>query len=136
MDETSIAAVPRYANVIRFAGCKDLSVSDLTAGHTREPGFCTGGVLFMDNCDDSNVDKCGLYGCGTVGVIAYNCKKINVTGCDIYECSVGAVEVHDSNDILVSGCDRASVIDGAEAVNKSWPGFFRDLSRMGGHHIP
>ncbi len=33
--------------------------------------------------------------------------------------------------ILVSGCDRASVIDGAEAVNKSWPGFFRDLSRMG-----
>ena len=33
--------------------------------------------------------------------------------------------------ILVSGCDRASVIDGAEAVNKSWLGFFRDLSRMG-----
>ena len=103
--KTTISAVPRYANVIRFAGCKDLSVSDLTAGHTREPGFCTGGVLLMENCDDSNVDKCGLYGCGTVGVIAYNCKKINVTGCDIYECSVGAVEVHDSNDILVSGCE-------------------------------
>ena len=103
--KTTISAVPRYANVIRFAGCKDLSVSSLTAGHTREPGSCTGGVLLMENCDDSNVDKCGLYGCGTVGVIAYNCKKINVTGCDIYECSFGAVEVHDSNDILVSGCD-------------------------------
>ena len=103
--KTTISAVPRYANVIRFAGCKDLSVSDLTAGHTKEPGFCTGGVLFMDNCDDSNVDKCGLYGCGTVGVIAFNCKKLNVTGCDIYECSVGAIEVHDCNDVLVSGCD-------------------------------
>lgn len=104
-DKTTIAAVPRYANVIRFAGCKDLSVSDLTAGHTREPGFCTGGVLLMENCDAVTIDKCGLYGCGTVGVIAYNSKKLDVTGCDIYECSVGAVEVHDSNDVLVSGCD-------------------------------
>jgi len=103
--KTTIAAVPRYANVIRFTGCNNLSVSDLTAGHTREPGECTGGVFLLENCTDINVDKCGLYGCGTIGVAAENSKNLNVTGCDIYECSYGAVEVRDCNDVLVRGCD-------------------------------
>ena len=103
--KTTIAAVPRYANVIRFTGCNNLSVSDLTAGHTREPGFCTGGVLLIENSSNSNVDSCGLYGCGTVGVRGINSKKLNVTNCDIYECSIGAVTTADCEDVLVSGCD-------------------------------
>lgn len=103
--KTTIAAVPRYANVIRFAGCNKLTVSNLTAGHTREPGFCSGGVLFMDGCSDINVDTCGLYGCGTTGVIANRCSKLNVTNCDIYECSIGAVEAQHCEDVLVSSCD-------------------------------
>ena len=103
--ETTIEAVPRYANVIDFRGCNKITVSDLTAGHTTEPGFCTGGVFLMENCNDANVDACGLYGCGTIGVRGLGCENLNVTNCDIYECSDGAVDVMNSEAVLVSGCD-------------------------------
>jgi beta-lactamase regulating signal transducer with metallopeptidase domain len=105
MDKTSVVSVPRYANVIRFSGCRNLTVSNLTAGHTEEPGYCTGGVLLMENCSDTDIIFCGLYGCGTVGVIANSCERLNITNSDIYECSIGAVELNHSEDVLVSSCD-------------------------------
>ena len=105
MDETTLAAVPRYANVIKFVGCRNLAVSNLTAGHTMEPGICLGGVLKLENCSDVNIDACGLYGCGTIGVQAQSCSRLTVSNADIYECSYGAVDVHQCQDVLVSGCD-------------------------------
>ncbi|MBR0161210.1 MAG: right-handed parallel beta-helix repeat-containing protein [Oscillospiraceae bacterium] len=105
LEETTIAAVPRYANVIKFAGCKNLTVSNLTAGHTTEPGYCTGGVLYLENCTDTVIDACGLYGCGTLGVQARNCSRLTVVNTSIYECSYGAIDVHQCQDVLVSGCD-------------------------------
>lgn len=105
IEDTTVAAVPRYANVIKFEGCKNITVSDLTAGHTKEPGFCSGGVIFLENCSEINVDTCGLYGCGTIGVFGFGCEKLNITNCDIYECSEGAVDVSYCTEVLVSGCD-------------------------------
>ena len=105
IEDTTVAAVPRYANVIKFEGCKNITVSDLTAGHTKEPGFCSGGVIFLENCSEINVDTCGLYGCGTIGVYGFGCEKLNITNCDIYECSEGAVDVAYCTEVLVSGCD-------------------------------
>lgn len=105
IEDTTVAAVPRYANVIKFEGCKNITVSNLTAGHTKEPGFCSGGVLFLENCSEINVDTCGLYGCGTIGVNGFGCEKLNITNCDIYECSDGAVDVTYCTEVLVSGCD-------------------------------
>ena len=104
-EETTIAAVPRYANVISFVGCANLTLSGFTAGHTTEPGFCTGGVLKLENCTDVNIDSCGLYGCGTIGVQAQNCSRLTVVNSNIYECSYGAVDVHQCQDVVVSGCD-------------------------------
>ena len=103
--KTTVAAVPRYANVIKFRACKNLTVSNLTAGHTKEPGSCTGGVLLVEDSSNVNVDSCGLFGCGTIGVQGINSKKLNVTDCDIYECSIGAVNISHCFDVLISGCD-------------------------------
>ena len=103
--KTTIAAVPRYANVIRFQKCKKLTIANLTAGHTKEPGLCTGGVLYMDECTEINVDTCGLYGCGTIGVFANSCKKLNITNTDIYECSYGAITALGGENVIVSGCN-------------------------------
>ena len=105
LEETTIAAVPRYANVIRFVGCKDLTVADLTAGHTTEPGFCSGGVLRLENCTDVGIDGCGLYGCGTIGVDAVSTYGLSVTGCDIYECSFNAVALNQCHDVNIEDCD-------------------------------
>ena len=72
--ETTLAALPRYANVLHFLNCRDLRLEKLTAGHTTAPGFCMGGVLNFEVCSDIDVDACGLFGCGTIGVQAGDCK--------------------------------------------------------------
>ena len=105
MGNTTIEAVPRFVNVIDFRSCNNLTVSNFTAGHTKEPGLCTGGVLLIEDSSNVNIDSCGLFGCGTVGVLGLNCKKLNVTNCNIYECSVSAVRIADCADVLVSGCN-------------------------------
>lgn len=119
-EDTTIAAVPRHADVIRFVGCRDLTVSDLTAGHTEAPGICAGGVLRFDACNDVTVTACGLFGCGTVGVWAQDCTGLAVTDSRIYECSYAAVDISSCRDVLVQGCeiDRNGIkIEGANAVN-------------------
>ena len=97
----TIAAIPRYANVLTFQSCSYITLSGFTAGHTREPGYCIGGVLRFQNSDHITVDKCGLYGCGILGVDAEYCTDIRVANCDIYECSQGGVQFWSSEGIVM-----------------------------------
>jgi len=83
----TIAAVPRYANVLSFENCDHIVLSGFTAGHTQEPGECSGGVLSFTDCSDVYIDNCRMYGCGTIGISAYGCSGITVAGSEIYECS-------------------------------------------------
>lgn len=103
--ETVLTAVPRYANVLRFADCQDVRIERLTAGHTAEPGVCMGGVLLFEQCERAAVEDCGLYGCGTIGVQARECTQLRVQSSEIYECSSGAVSVHACRDVTVEDCD-------------------------------
>lgn len=105
MGSTTLAAVPRYANVIKFSSCQDVTVEALTAGHTTEPGWCMGGVLRFEGCDRAAVNTCGLYGCGILGVWAKGCNDLTIKDCDIYECSYGAVDVDRCRNVRVEGCD-------------------------------
>ena len=97
----TIAAIPRYANVLTFQSCSYITLSGFTAGHTREPGYCIGGVLRFQDSDHITVDKCGLYGCGILGVDAEYCTDIRVANCDIYECSQGGVQFWSSEGIAM-----------------------------------
>ncbi len=114
--ETTISAVPRFVNVLRFTNCKGLSVQSLTAGHTREAGLCSGGVLDFEKCSGVTVDDCGLYGCGVVGVWAFNSEDLSVANTHIYECSSSAVEVSSCRNVRVENCE----IDRMGA-NQDWP---------------
>ena len=105
MTETTIAAVPRYANVLKLSSCRGVTLEQLTAGHTTEPGFCAGGVLSFDLCSDISVNECGLYGCGTIGVQARDCNSLTVTASDIYECSYGALEARSCRNVRMEDCD-------------------------------
>ena len=49
MDKTTLLAQDRYANVLSFHGCQDVTLSAFTAGHSPAPGFCSGGVLHLVN---------------------------------------------------------------------------------------
>ena len=106
--ETVIAAVPRYANVMKFVGCQDIRLESLTAGHTIEPGFCAGGVLRLETCTRISVENCGLYGCGTIGVDAQDTVDLTIRDSDIYECSYGAVYASRCRNVLV---DHSEIYD-------------------------
>jgi len=105
IDETVILGKDRYANILSFANCQGLTVAGLTAGHTPQPGFCSGGVLYMQNCGDVKVEDCSLFGCGTVGVWASGCRGLAVQFCRIYECSDSAVNVGSCRDVTVTDCE-------------------------------
>ena len=100
----TISAVPRYANVLTFINCDNLVLSGFTAGHTREPGVCVGGVLRFQNCTMISVDNCGLFGCGTLGVDAEACTSITLRSSEIYECSNGGVQMLDTTGITIEKC--------------------------------
>lgn len=98
-----ISSVPRYSYVLTFENCSNIMVKGLTAGHTEEPGSCTGGVLCFQNSQDILVEDCGLFGCGTLGVMGYSSKNMQIVHNDIYECSVGGVEFTNCDAVNVDG---------------------------------
>ena len=86
--QTTLQATPRYAEVLYFDSCRDISVSDLTAGHLKEaPGSCSGDVFEFIYCEDVILSNCGLFGCGVNGIVATQCSGFNVNDTEIYECS-------------------------------------------------
>ena len=103
LTEHILSAVPRYADVLQFVSCSGITVSGFTAGHTREAGSCTGGVLEFRDCDGITVDNCGLFGCGILGVQAENCSKVIVQNSTVYECSQGGIEMRNVDGIVIEG---------------------------------
>ena len=101
---TVISAVPRYADVLAFRDCRNITLSGFTAGHTVEQGQCMGGVIHLMGTDEVTVSGCALYGCGVLGVEAENCRNLLVSASDIYECSNGAVWLTSCNSVQFDRC--------------------------------
>ena len=115
MGKTTILAEDRYASVLNFMGCRNLTVSGITAGHNPAPGYCSGGVLHLINCNAAVVEGCGLFGGGTVGVWAETCSGVTVTASRIYECSDSAV--------YAINCRNVRVLD-SEIDHNGWKSEF------------
>ncbi|MBQ5672207.1 MAG: right-handed parallel beta-helix repeat-containing protein, partial [Oscillospiraceae bacterium] len=103
-DKTIVSAVPRHANVLNFSACSNIVLKDFTAGHTREPGECSGGVLNFVSSSQISIFGCGLYGCGVYGVTTHRVEQISIAYCDIYECSQGGTRMSDTNGISIKNC--------------------------------
>ena len=99
----TISATPRYAYVLTFENCSAITISGFTAGHTKEPGLCVGGVVAFRNCENTLVDNCGLFGCGTVGVYGESSRNMQVVGSEIYECSIYGIQLRDCDTVAISG---------------------------------
>jgi len=98
-----ISATPRYAYVLTFRNCSNIMVTGFTAGHTKEPGSCAGGVICFWNSQDILVENCGLFGCGTLGVMGMSSIRMQIVNNEIYECSVGGVEFTNCDLVNVDG---------------------------------
>lgn len=121
--DVTIAAVPRYANVLRFSNCDDIALIGITAGHTEKPGECSGGVIMLENVDGAQINCCRLYGCGTVGIQAAYSRDISATGTVIYDCSISAVNAYSTVEMNIDHCTiydcGITGFDGVFAVSDS-----------------
>lgn len=100
----TISALPRYADVLTFRNCWDITLSGFTAGHVKELGSCVGGVLNASCCTGLTVENCGLFGCGVLGLQTDGCRNVTVKDCDIYECSLGGISMTNTHSVAIDGC--------------------------------
>ncbi len=123
---TTLAAIPRYADVLSFRNCENLTLSGFTAGHTKEPGSCSGGVLNFQNCSQVTLEKMRLYGCGVLGIQAFQCATLNILRTEIYECSQGGASFFQCDGIRFADCGIHDVPSPAlrfnESGDKTWNG--------------
>ena len=115
-DETRILAEPRYAAVLSFLGCEDLGLADFTAGHSPSPAYCTGNVLDFEGCSGVSVERCGLFGCGVLGVWASACEDLSLSECEIYECSWGAATFTGCSGVFFTGCSIHDCDEGRDLI--------------------
>ncbi|MBR3475037.1 MAG: right-handed parallel beta-helix repeat-containing protein [Oscillospiraceae bacterium] len=99
-----IVTQPRYANVLNLRGCTDTLLAGLTLGHSLEPGICTGGVVYLSDCDNTEIRSCRLYGCGIQGIEAISCEKLHVSFTQIYDCSYWGLTANSCRDFLIEDC--------------------------------
>ena len=81
---------PRYCAVFTFNDCNNLTLCNLTLGHTNT-GDCSGNVVDLLNCEDVNLYNMELYGCGVYGLGADHSGDITVYHSNIYSCENGPI---------------------------------------------
>lgn len=102
--KSQIVVEPRYANVLSFLDCSDIRLENLVIGHTEE-GYCEGGVIFAENCENIDLVGCDLYGCGTYGLQAYRTSGISMQNSVIRDCSYGIMELFGCSYCSFKECD-------------------------------
>jgi hypothetical protein len=95
---------PRYANIIYFQNCKNITLKNIKAGHTPSEYTCNAGVLSFTNCSDITINNSELYGCGSVGITIYNTNRLNCIDTIIDHCSLRAISIFKSEKIKFTGC--------------------------------
>ena len=100
----TIVVEPRYADVLHLYECVNVTLENLTMGHTYD-GECAGGVVYCENCANININNCDLYGCGTVGLIAYTSNNVQMQKSIIRDCTEGVMELHTSIHCSFVDCD-------------------------------
>lgn len=97
-----IVCRPRYAMVMNFHYCDNIKLENVIAGHTPEPGYCSGSVLGFTRCKGIEVNHADLYGCGTYGFELADCDSVSFRNCCIHDCTYGCVTIASSKNINIA----------------------------------
>jgi len=100
---SEIVVEPRYAFVMSFLNCTNISITNLSAGHTDD-GECQGGVFQFASSTGIYIDNTWMYGCGTVGLNLSEVTDVKAAGSTIFGCTDEIMEIEDSSDILFADC--------------------------------
>lgn len=102
-DRSTIEVMPRYTYVLSFISCQDITFKNLLLGHTYE-GVCSNGVLGFDDCTNIRIENCGLYGCGTEGILARKTNNLLMTDSEIFGCSYSILHLYGCNKCEFKNC--------------------------------
>ncbi len=90
---------PRYAYVLRFLECSNIRLENLIMGHT-EGGYCEGGVVSFEKCENVTIDHCDLYGCGMEGINFSQSSRLRFKNSIIRDCTYQIMTLNTSEDIV------------------------------------
>lgn len=117
--DNEIVTDPRYAAVFRFRNCRNITLSDLTMGHT-ELGECSGNVLDFERCRDVKLFNMDLYGCGVYAVQAVDGSgDFTVNQTMLRDCSCGPLYIEgcegffNFEDCVLTGSESYAYFDGS-----------------------
>lgn len=79
---------PAYGWVMEFKDCRNITLKDITFGHTS-PGQCLGGVLRFEGCENLTLRDLDLFGSGTYGLELKNTSNVSMEGSVVRECTYG-----------------------------------------------
>jgi len=85
--DCKIVVDPRDAAILSFLNCTDITIENVTAGHTIQSGPCEGGVLHFEDCSDIQIVNTQLFGCDAYGLYFNSVKNAKVENSSIYECT-------------------------------------------------
>jgi hypothetical protein len=77
---------PRYAYVFKFINCENITIENVTMGHSAG-GYCVGGVLRFESSSRINITGTNMYGSGTIGLELADVTDMKVANSSIYECT-------------------------------------------------
>lgn len=90
--------------VLSFDLCNNIVLSDLICGHDVEPGYCTGSVIYAENCAAIDIQRCMLYGSGSYGIEMDGVWDVTVKNTDISDCTYGLVSFRQASNVTFSNC--------------------------------
>ena len=103
-ERSLLVTEPRYADVLTFEKCRNITISHIEAGHWPKKGTCTGSVVTFANCDNVLIDDSVLFGSGAYGVMAYNAQNISITSSVIKECTYGIIFLNNVRTFTAQNC--------------------------------
>lgn len=97
---------PRFPDVINLFNCKNVTLENLTLGHTvqADMGWCHGNVVTLDGCENISIRNCSLFGCGVVGIDIMGTEGVTVDKTEIHHCSWDASHI-DGRNITFNDCE-------------------------------
>ncbi len=106
-----LITAPQYGHVMVFRGCGEIGLEGLRMGHGPEKGYCEGGVIRLEECEEVSIVKCDLYGSGIEGITGVDSKHIRVSKTTIRDCTYGLCSFSNCERVTF---DRCKLIDSEE----------------------
>jgi len=91
-------------SVMTFVDCENVTVENLNIGHSISASGCEGNVIELYNCKKMTINKCILFGCGVIGIVARKVTDFMIVNSTIEDCSAYVINLKECENVTFSNC--------------------------------